>query len=507
MSKKRIFNPKLFISIMTLIMSIVVCITATYAWFQFPTQNWVSDISIEVTQGKAVELSIDGMNFSNTLTALDAKKAIVIDYKGWAYEEQNDGTYILKDSSGKVIDDSNLDYEKLFKSFTLSPVTSLDGVNFYTRDNKSVDRTEKGAYINLPLYGKLNSKVEEGGVSNYRDLYLNNVTQYTGSGSTLREIKPTQITGEDISIQPLNSFTMYDDLGNPVKINTNDTITVNPVNAMRIAINSDYNSSIFEPYLGLGSYAVDYTNYKASKYNLGASSIDSTKNAAFTHYNNIVSTSINPLSFDSYKKLETNLYHNFDNVDSLNICTINGDTPTKFYVTIWLEGYDADCLDYLNSKEITIDLSFTVDGISNDRNNILYNFRDGSELQIVNKLELNNTISPNDLDVLYVPYEFRQRNYFLYWSFDRLTPIEDTQFSKDVILYAVWGLDMSFILDGGVIPEITDSYISGTVIVPPTPEKIGFTFAGWYTDKDLTIPYVSKTLYNGIDLYAAWVEN
>ena len=507
MSKKKVFTPKFFISLMTLIMSIVACITATYAWFKFPTKNWISDISIEVTQGKAVELSIDGSNFSNSLSALDAKKAIVQNYKGYYYEIQNDGTSILKDKDGNFVDDSLFDYEDLFKDFTLSPVTTLDGTNFYTRDNLVVDRTRKGAYINLPLYAKLNAKIVEGDVTDYRPLYLNNATQFLGSGSDIKTIYPTQINSDSISVSPLNDFYEYDENGNSLKVTSNDTVEVNPRDAMRIAFTSDDNSSIFEPYLGLGSYAVDYTNYVPSEHNLGSSSIDSTKNAAFTHYNNIVSKNIDPLSFDSYQKIQSKLYHNFNNVDSLNIATINGVTPTKFYITVWLEGYDADCLDYLNSKSISINLSFTTDGIKEEKNNVVYNFRDGSEVQTINKIELSDTLTPSNLDILYIPFQYRERNEFLYWSLDRLNPITDLEFDNDVIVYAVWGLEMKFNLDGGVFTSDYKEFITGTVVEPENPTRNGYTFNGWFLDEGLTKPFTPITLYEGIDLYASWSQN
>lgn len=49
---------------------------------------------------------------------------------------------------------------------------------------------------------------------------------------------------------------------------------------------------------------------------------------------------------------------------------------------------------------------------------------------------------------------------------------------------------------------------NGTVAKPTEPIKDGFTFAGWYTDKELTKEYdFSAKVTDGFTLYAKWIES
>jgi uncharacterized repeat protein (TIGR02543 family) len=46
----------------------------------------------------------------------------------------------------------------------------------------------------------------------------------------------------------------------------------------------------------------------------------------------------------------------------------------------------------------------------------------------------------------------------------------------------------------------------GTATEPPPPVKPGFTFGGWYRDRNLTVPFdFSSPVTVGITLYAKWI--
>ena len=48
---------------------------------------------------------------------------------------------------------------------------------------------------------------------------------------------------------------------------------------------------------------------------------------------------------------------------------------------------------------------------------------------------------------------------------------------------------------------------SGTVLESKTPKRAGYTFAGWYTDKEYTLEYdFSSGVYETTQLYAKWIK-
>jgi len=77
---------------------------------------------------------------------------------------------------------------------------------------------------------------------------------------------------------------------------------------------------------------------------------------------------------------------------------------------------------------------------------------------------------------------------------------EDNTPGTDVVYYTV-----TFDTNGGsAIAPLTVQY-GQTLTDVPTPVRIGYTFAGWYTDFDLTIPWEpGAPVTFDITLYAAW---
>lgn len=83
--------------------------------------------------------------------------------------------------------------------------------------------------------------------------------------------------------------------------------------------------------------------------------------------------------------------------------------------------------------------------------------------------------------------------------------------TEDITLTAVWTINeytISFNSNGGSeVTAITQDY--GTVVVAPTdPTKTDYTFAGWYSDSELTSSYTFSTMpAENITLYAKWNSN
>lgn len=104
---------------------------------------------------------------------------------------------------------------------------------------------------------------------------------------------------------------------------------------------------------------------------------------------------------------------------------------------------------------------------------------------------------------------------FVGWFEDRsLTTLYDfTQVpkkSEQIKVYAKWKINLysiSFETNGGpLVTGITQEF--GSIITPPINfTKEGAAFAGWFSDIDLTTPYIFTTMpANNFTLYAKWNE-
>lgn len=85
------------------------------------------------------------------------------------------------------------------------------------------------------------------------------------------------------------------------------------------------------------------------------------------------------------------------------------------------------------------------------------------------------------------------------------------QVSADLTLYAKWTVNsytISFVMDGGSEVTALSQDFATAVTAPADPTKTGYTFGGWYTEAELTTPYVFSTMpASNISLYAKWTKN
>ncbi len=80
--------------------------------------------------------------------------------------------------------------------------------------------------------------------------------------------------------------------------------------------------------------------------------------------------------------------------------------------------------------------------------------------------------------------------------------------AEDITLYAKWNINqytIDFNSNGGSdVTSITQDYDTD-VIAPTAPTKTGYTFAGWYSDRNLIYPFTFSTIPpKNITLYAKW---
>jgi len=85
----------------------------------------------------------------------------------------------------------------------------------------------------------------------------------------------------------------------------------------------------------------------------------------------------------------------------------------------------------------------------------------------------------------------------------------DTLVTGDITLYAKWDINqytVKFDVDGTI--STTSAAYGYSINAPANPEKMGHTFAGWYTDDSYVTPYDFDTPVTGdITLYAKWNKN
>ena len=103
---------------------------------------------------------------------------------------------------------------------------------------------------------------------------------------------------------------------------------------------------------------------------------------------------------------------------------------------------------------------------------------------------------------------------FIGWFTDKacLYPYDFTSpVTKDTVLYAKWEINsyqVTFDSMGGSSLDSQQVTYNGTAATPSAPTKAGYTFDGWFTDKDYTKSYDFATpVTDDITLYAKWTIN
>ena len=100
---------------------------------------------------------------------------------------------------------------------------------------------------------------------------------------------------------------------------------------------------------------------------------------------------------------------------------------------------------------------------------------------------------------------------FIGWFTDKacLYPYDFTSpVTKDTVLYAKWEINsyqVTFDSMGGSSLDSQQVTYNGTAATPSAPTKAGYTFDGWFTDKDCTVAYdFNAPVTDNITLYAKW---
>lgn len=345
-----VYKPKkLIMSIFTLGLTAATLTTSTYAWFSKNTETWVDDFNMTIENTESLLISVDGKIFKSSLDETDIKKAI--------------SAKLLGKSTVDLTDDEVNAYQNI----ELSTVSTSDLSNFVTIDSKKysngyytpvkVTADESlgyvTSYISFDLYFR---KESTQGISNSAEKY--DLMFVDDTYAETNEVKSTSFTADTETIKLNNALTALEN-GNVIKYGPNEddehkNITVNPADAIRVGVYGSYNNTsyIYEPNLGLGSYAYKSHEGYNDKYDPNCS-------AMLTYFNNIYKYDLAPLED------EIKTYDLSDKALDTFIVTTNSDGEMIYQdvcltVYIWLDGYDADYIPGIDVSSIKTYLSFYV---------------------------------------------------------------------------------------------------------------------------------------------------
>ena len=202
---------------------------------------------------------------------------------------------------------------------------------------------------------------------------------------------------------------------------------------------------------------------------------------------------------------ETNGGTNVESVEVEYLDTVSLKTPSK-------AGYSF--VGWYQDKDLTTKFDSTTKLTSNVTLyakwekivlNVSFNTNGGSDVETI-KVDYNKklTLPENPTKVGHT---------FVGWYQDTSLTNEfnvNTSITKDITLYAKWEINVykvSFETNSStVISDLTVVY-NNKVNLPQTPTKEGYSFVGWYQDKDLTVEFDKDTLItSNITLYAKWVD-
>lgn len=351
---------KVFLSTITLLLTITTFASTTFAWLTMNSEAWVEGMDFQATGGEGFLISVDGNNFKSSLSNAEILKAIVQKYYN--------GYYVFT-PTGELVDPVTqipVDYANLMKNnIRLLPVTSV-GTSIQELQNIDgvISEVSEGRFVEFDIYFSYTS----GDGSQEIDIYLNGMDTVLNQSGQSIPVPKTSISSKDEMVKLSSKLTSIYRVGvdsavveqTPSKIEYEafDFIHMSPSNAIRLGIINEELST------GTKHQIIELTD----KYDLGSYATDSTevpiydanRNAMFTYVNGLknnvltaIAYSQKPDTITALTALDNGIERNIVKIAQLN------EQQKQQCVTfkLWLEGWDADCLEGI-SKAIQVQLSF-----------------------------------------------------------------------------------------------------------------------------------------------------
>ena len=307
---------KLILSGLSTIFLTSTLVTATYAYVVLDTSSDVREFEFNVEGTTGLLVSLDGINFSQ-----DISNSQITEYILTSAKESNSSltsfeelkftgvTPKLNETNNVLFTNNTMQFQK--------DITVSTGFNSY--EHRYIDAVNNIDYISFDLYFKV---IDTNNKDNY-NLYITN---------------NSYITGQLVETTLVNKLTTSTNT-----YNSGDKISVNPQNAMRLAISELKDNSLNTNYYeiidsnNLGSTAIEGSQDTLHNPNL---------NAMYTYYNNCFPNSQFIQAATDNESFNTKSSYSIDDNDYLSqfIYDTNSNDyniiHTKLY--LYLEGWDSD---------------------------------------------------------------------------------------------------------------------------------------------------------------------
>lgn len=323
---------KILISVLVSILAFIALGTSTFAWFSLATSVEVDNINISVTSGPGLDISLDE----------DPNRVYKTRLIG---QEFLDKIYELNHSS----------------EFKLYPVTTRDGINYYDSAGSSLNLANN-KYVELNIYFKA-SNVEnyDKSVGVFIKNYDDTITYPEGGDVSLIHTNDMYVVSKGVTINPAGvSFT---DSNNDAIINT-QSVFKKATESIRLSFTDAIDNSVrFFDFSDNPQYGYGYGYSSEASELKGAASFHYAKNEKLYE----VPEEWDSVNFPIATKDDLSTFDGQGVASNLNslVCTLENVTGTTDYIgyttiRIWLEGYDADCYDFIILDNLLLQLSFSL---------------------------------------------------------------------------------------------------------------------------------------------------
>ena len=358
---KRNITRKLIMGL-TSVAATAVCLTSTtYAWFARNANAWTDEFDIHIHTDEGLEISVDGVHFVDTITKSELTKAIALQ----RYNLVNDENKTLNDFTSDEVESMVNTYGETVLG-AVSPNKNWQFYGFNTIDNvkdpldyidgdyfKPYALTENklsASYLKFDLYFRAIPSSNHP-KDKYKLVFADSDHE-EGLGESYIKADTSEVT----LINSLNILPSLDTRENPTTLGlykSGEKITINPANAMRIGVVGSEGDLIYELNDGYGSSA--YLNAPDDSHN-------PLVNPMVTYFNNTHKRAKNGLYLKDYDTEYVETVKNFDDLYPLGV--FERDTEGDYNIVratfyIWLDGYDADYLEGVDTESIRFFLNFT----------------------------------------------------------------------------------------------------------------------------------------------------